>query len=147
MEVSMRWMKRADMDAVKAIHLMAGDGRHPRFIEEEVNKSNLICLVAEAAGRIVAFMFYEMRPTMIKMTYVAVDPTFRRKGVGKALIARLISKLNDKRSRLVLFVSEYNLELQLFLKGVGFKAVQVRRTDEGNSEYKFQYELNSVVVV
>ena len=81
------------------------------------------------------------------MTYVAVDPTFRRKGVGKALIARLISKLNDKRSRLVLFVSEYNLELQLFLKGVGFKAVQVRRTDEGNSEYKFQYELNSVVVV
>lgn len=147
MEISLRWMRRDDLDAVRGIHLMVGNSRPSGFIEEEAKKSNSVCIVAEAAGRIVAFMFYELRPKMIKMTYLAVDPTFRRKGAGRALVTRLISKLNEKRNRLVFFVSEYNLDLQLFLKGVGFKAVQVRLGDEGGSEYKFQYELSGVVVV
>jgi [ribosomal protein S18]-alanine N-acetyltransferase len=146
MEVSLRWMKRADLDVVRGIHLMVGDSRPSEFIEEEVKKSNSVCIVAEAAGRIVAFMFYEMRPTMIKMTYIAVDPTFKRKGVGTALVSKLISKLNEKRSRLVFFVSEYNLDVQLFLRDLGFKAVQVKPREGGGCDYKFQYELNKMVI-
>lgn len=147
MEISLRWMKRSDLDVVRAIHLMAGDYRPSEFIEEEIKKSNSVCIVAEAADRIVAFMFYEMRPTMIKMTYLAVDPTFKRKGVGSALVSKLISKLSEKRNRLVFFVSEYNLEIQLFLRDLGFKAIQVRpREDGGGCDYKFQYELNKMVI-
>ncbi len=147
MEISLRWMRKADADAVKAIQIMADPLSPEDFLDNEINKSNSICMVAETGGKVVGYVFYEIRPTKLKITHLAVDIAFRRKGVGRAMISKLFSKLTEKRSKLFVFVSEYGLDLQLFLRDLGFTAVQIINGREGHSEYKFTYELKQLVIV
>jgi len=53
----------------------------------------------------------------------------------------LTAKLNGKRSKIELSVSEYNLGAQLFLRSKGFRAVSVVDAGEGSSDYRFLYRL------
>ncbi len=70
----------------------------------------------------------ERSETPLHLLSLAVEPESRRRGVGKALVDKLIAKLAEGRRNTILTeVRERNLAAQLFFRAQGFRAVRVLR--------------------
>ena len=126
-KVNIRWMLRRDMKEVLEIE---SDCFEFAWDEDDfmqcLQQRNCIGMVAEYQGRVVGFMIYELQKTKIHLLNVATLKEFRRKGVGAQLVAKLIAKLgNQRRSRIILEVRETNLPAQLFLRSLGFLAIDI----------------------
>jgi [ribosomal protein S18]-alanine N-acetyltransferase len=119
-----RWMIRADMETVLAIESNSFD--YPWTAEElrsVLRARNCIGAVAELRKQVLGYMVYELHENRIHLLNIAVDPQFRRQGVGSALLNRLIDKLSQQRRReVVLEVRDPNVAAQLWLRHNGFIA-------------------------
>jgi ribosomal-protein-alanine N-acetyltransferase len=100
-------------------------------------------MVAEYDERVVGFMIYELHKNRIHVLNFAVEPSFRRKGVGSQMLAKLVGKLStQRRNRIMLEVRETNLDAQLFFRSNGFRAVSVLHSyydDTPEDAYVMQY--------
>jgi ribosomal protein S18 acetylase RimI-like enzyme len=142
-EIETRWMKRSDSAAAITIANACGDKMDEKRMDRLVSKTGVVCMVAEVDGRVVGLMAYDLsKVSKINILKIAVEDQSRRMGVGSALVDLVTSKLNKKRSKIELVVSEYNVGAQLFLRSMGFQAVSVVKIDEGSSDYRFMYRLN-----
>jgi len=107
-------------------------------------------LVIEVDNKIIAFLIYEVRRRSIQLINLGVRPDVRRKGLGSKLIKKLISYMVDSDcSKLRVEMRETNLDAQLFLNSLGFKATAVVRghfTDTGEDMYQMSFDLSSVPV-
>ncbi len=84
---------------------------------------------------IVGYMIYELHKSKLHFLNFAVNPEFRRRGVGKQMVEKLVNKLSDqRRNEIVIEVRESNLGAQLFFKKMGFKAVLVLRNHYDNTD-------------
>lgn len=119
-----RWMKQVDMPCVNRISNQSFlDAWAKDQFTTYLTCSNVIGKVAVLKGYVVGYMFYELHPGLINLTQIAVDPIYRRTGIGKQLLDNLKSKLSLlRRNRIYVDVSEYNLDAQLWLRDSGFKA-------------------------
>lgn len=150
MKVHIRWMIRRDTPEVMAIDAKS----YPTaWTEEEflamLRRRNVIGMVAEHGDAVVGFMIYELRKTEILVSRFAVDPDFRRRGVGRAMVAKLVSKLDPRRRRrLRTAVRETDLGGQRFLKATGWTAYHVERDgfDVGCDAYNFELRAETVDV-
>lgn len=150
LKVHVRWQLRRDMPAVLKIE--AASHEHP-MREDEVleilRRRNCIGMAAECDGLVVAHMIYELHRDRVHVLDFAVDPEFRRRGVGEQMMDKLKFKLrHDRRRKLTLTVRETYLGGLLFLKKMGFKAVGVRRgefEDSGEDGYDLEYAVESAV--
>ena len=148
--VHIRWMIRRDMPEVLAIEHASFE--YP-WCEEEflrvLRQRNCIGMVAEYGERIVGFMIYELHRNKIHVLDFASHPDFRRRGIGRQMIAKLVGKLStQRRSRIALYLRETNLPAQLFFRVVGFRAMEVVREhypDTGEDAYSMQYHLDESV--
>ena len=108
-----------------------------------LRQRNCIGMVAEHEERVVGFMIYELHKTRLHVLNFAVHPDFRRRGVGEAMVQKLISKLSQqRRNRILLEVRETNLAAQLFFRTAGFRAISVLRDfyeDTTEDAYLMQY--------
>src|SRR5690348_7870597 len=116
--VHIRWMIRRDMPEVLAIEHASFE--YP-WCEEEflrvLRQRNCIGMVAEHGEQIVGFMIYELHRNKIHVLDFAAHPEFRRRGVGRQLVAKLVGKLSSqRRNRIALYVRETNLAAQLFFR-------------------------------
>src|SRR5262249_39723921 len=106
---------------------------------------NCIGMVAEQADKVVGYMIYELHKTKLHIVNLAVHPTWRRRGVGRQMVAKLVSKLSShRRTRISLEVRETNLAAQLFFRALEFLAIKVARgyyDDTGEDAYLMQYQL------
>ena len=85
-----------------------------------------ICVVAELDGSVEGFAVYDLLPKMIRLVNFAVCPTIRRRGIGSAMLSKLVAKLTPgRRSRLEATVRETNLGAQKVFASQGFRAVRV----------------------
>ena len=127
--VHIRWMIRRDMPAVLAIESQSFE--FPWSEEEFVRclrQRNCIGMVAEWCDQVVGFMIYELHKNRLHILNFAVDPESRRRGVGRCMTDKLISKLShDRRNRIMLEVRETNLDAQIFFRSLGFRAISVLR--------------------
>ncbi len=74
------------------------------------------------------FMIYELHKSMLRILNFAVGTDYRRCGIGRQMVQRLIDKLSQQRRReIVLEVRETNVPAQLFFAENGFRAVTVLR--------------------
>jgi ribosomal-protein-alanine N-acetyltransferase len=145
--VHIRWMIRRDMPEVLGIE-------HTSFefpwCEEEflrvLRQRNCIGMVAEYGERIVGFMIYELHRNRIHVLDFATHSEFRRHGVGRQMVSKLVGKLSSqRRNRIVICVRETNLAAQLFFRVVGFRAMEVIREhfqDTGEDAYGMLYHLD-----
>jgi ribosomal-protein-alanine N-acetyltransferase len=127
--VHIRWMIRRDMPEVLAIERasFACPWEAEDFIER-LRQRDCIGMVSERDGRIVGYMIYSLRPKHLHIQNFAVDPTYRRQGVGRQMAAKLESKLtHERRTRIILEVGERNVGAQKFFSACGFRATQVLR--------------------
>ncbi len=144
--VHIRWMIRRDMPEVLAVE-------HASFefpwCEEEflrvLRQRNCIGMVAEYGEQVVGFMIYELHKNRLQLLDIATHPEFRRMGVGRQMVAKLVGKLsNHRRTRIALHVRETNLCAQYFYGAQGFRATGVAREffpDTGEDAYPMQYVL------
>jgi ribosomal-protein-alanine N-acetyltransferase len=149
--VHIRWMIRRDMPEVLAIEHASFE--YP-WCEEEflrvLRQRNCIGMVAEHGERIVGFMIYELHRSKIHLLDFATHSDFRRRGVGRQMIAKLVGKLSSqRRNRIALQVRETNLPAQLFYRVVGFRATEVERehyADTGEDGYTMLYHLDESLI-
>ena len=143
--VHIRWMIRRDMPEVLAIE-------HASFefpwCEEDflrcLRQRNCIGMVAEHGERIVGFMIYELHRNKIHVLDFATHPEFRRHGVGRQMVAKLVGKLSrQRRNRIALFVRETNLPAQFFFRVVGFRRRGDPRTLPGQRRGRLHHALPS----
>jgi [ribosomal protein S18]-alanine N-acetyltransferase len=149
--VHIRWMIRRDMPEVLAIEHASFE--YP-WCEEEflrvLRQRNCIGMVAEHGERIVGFMIYELHRNKIHVLDFGTHCDFRRRGVGRQMVAKLVGKLStQRRNRIGLHVRETNLPAQLFFRVLGFRAMEVVRehfADTGEDAYGMQYYLDESVL-
>ena len=142
--VHIRWMIRRDMAEVLDIERHSFE--FPWFEEDFIRclrQRNCIGMVAECGEQVVGFMIYELHKTRLHILNFAVAPEFRRRGVGRQMIEKLLGKLSSQRRvRITLEVRETNLQAQLFFKTAGFRAVTVLRAyyeDSPEDAYLMQF--------
>lgn len=144
--VQIRWMIRRDMPEVVWIEHMSHE--FPWCEDDFVRclrQRNCIGMVAESEERILGFLVYELLDDKLHILNMAVHPAYRRRGVGRQLVNRIIAKLSHhRRNRITLGVRETNLGAQLFFRSCGFRAVKVLRAhypDTDEDAYWFEYRL------
>jgi ribosomal-protein-alanine N-acetyltransferase len=98
--------------------------------EEQIVKwlraRNCIGMVAERDHRVVGYMIYDLHKTHFKLVRFAVHPSFRKIGVGSAMIRKLKSKMSATRRQFIgVTVPEDRLEIQQFFRRHGFLAGRV----------------------
>lgn len=150
LRTQIRWLIRRDMEEVLAAERASFE--FP-WTEEEflscLRQRNCIGTVAELDHEIVGFMIYELHQSMLRILNFAVAPRFRRRGVGRQMVQRLIDKLSQQRRReIVLEVRETNLSAQLFFAQCGFRALSVLRNhydDTLEDAYYMRYSLRNSV--
>lgn len=142
--VHIRWMIRRDMAEV--LEIERNSFEFPWFEEDFIRclrQRNCIGMVAEHGERVVGFMIYELHKTRLHVLNFAVSDDVRRRGVGRQMIEKLVSKLSSqRRTRISLEVRETNLHAQLFFRSVGFRATTVLRAfyeDSPEDAYLMQY--------
>ncbi len=149
--VHIRWMIRRDMPEVLAIEHASFE--YP-WCEEEflrvLRQRNCIGMVAEYGERVVGFMIYELHKNKLHVLDFATHPEFRRTGIGRQMLAKLVGKLSShRRTRIALSVRETNLSAQLFFRIQGFRAMEVIRehfADTGEDAYLMNYLLDESVL-
>jgi [ribosomal protein S18]-alanine N-acetyltransferase len=152
--VHIRWMIRRDMNEVL-------DAEQESFefpwCEDDfircLRQRNCIGMVAEYDDKVVGFMIYELHKTRLHVMNFAVAREFRRRGVGRQMLAKLVGKLShQRRTRIMLEVRETNLPAQVFFRSEGFRAVSVLRdfyddTTEDAYLMQFRYRPTEAEVV
>jgi ribosomal-protein-alanine N-acetyltransferase len=141
-EFHVRWMISRDMPDVLETERRSFD--YP-WTEEDflrvLRQRNMIGMVAERGERVVGFMIYILEKKKLHVSNFAVHPDWRRKGVGQAMVERLVSKLSShRRTRITLHTSEQNLGDQKFFRAMGFLALRVERgfyAESGEDAYYF----------
>lgn len=147
-QVQIRWLIRRDMAEVLEIE------RHSfefAWTEEDflcsLRQRNCIGMIAESAGEILGFMVYELHKDNLKIANFAVHQSFRRQGVGTAMVNRLVDKLSQqRRKRIVLELRETNMQAALFFRSQRFVAYAVLRgfyEDTGEDAYSMRFSLNA----
>lgn len=148
LKVHIRWMLRRDIPEVLNIEKECFEfpWSEDDFIRC-LRQRNCIGMVAEHDEKVVGFMIYELPKTKIHLLNIATAVQYRRQGVATQMAAKLVSKLaNQRRNKIVLEVRETNLNAQLFLRDVGFKAVSVLKNfyEESHEDaYSMQYRANT----
>lgn len=142
--MQIRWMIRRDMPEVLAIETLCFD---LPWVEDDfvrcLRQRNCIGMVCEEDQKVKGFMIYELYKERLALLNLGVPPAFRRMGIGTSMIDKLKGKLSDqRRNKIILSVSEDNLDGQLFFANQGFIAVSVDRNfyENGRDAYNFVYD-------
>lgn len=147
--MNIRWMIRGDMPTVMAIEQQSFDApwSEEEFIRR-LRKRNCIGLVAESEGQVVGFVLYDLHKGRLALGRIAVHPSSRRHGVGKAMMDKLKAKLcPEGRNRITVNVHEANLSAQLFFSRQGMRATGVLRGHFGEQDaYAMMWRLQSEVM-
>ena len=109
--VHIRWMIRRDMpEVLNAEQLSFAYAWAEEDFLRCLRQRNCIGMVAEQGERVVGFMIYELHKAKLHILNFAVNPGYRRHGVGIQMVAKLVSKLSShRRTRITLEVRETNL--------------------------------------
>lgn len=132
MRVHQRWLIQRDFPEVLAIDR---DGFDPPWTEEEfltrLRQRTTIGMIAESLdpteGKhwcpVVGFFIYTLHEHHVELHRIAVAPRYRRRGVGRAMLAKLNEKLSaHRRTSAMLSVPDDNLNAHLWLRACGWWA-------------------------
>lgn len=150
-ETTVRWMVRGDLIDVQAID--AGSFDDPldgTALHRLTTRRRHVALVADlgelppsphpwsrlqpAWAGPVGYVVFEMWTSRIVVRRLAVSPDHRRLGVGESLLRAVMAKVGPRRPAATFPVSDRNLSAQLWLRALGWRAVEVVE-----DEYRFQW--------
>lgn len=97
-------------------------------LREELNNGNARFFVATCNNTVAGYVGAHNVVGEVYITNVAVKPEFRRKGIGKTLVAHLVDVCNTQGAEFVtLEVRKSNESAKSLYEKLGFKAVGTRK--------------------
>lgn len=143
-QVHVRWMIKRDIPEVLGISDQSYEFPwSEKKLIYYLRRRNCIGLVAEYQEQVAGFMLYELYHTWLHVSNFAVAAECRRCSVGRQIIVKLINRQPPKRhNRIRIEVREGNLAAQLFLRQIGFRAVNILPDwyeDNNEDAYLMQY--------
>ena len=129
LDVRVRWMIRNDYAAVQRIENVSfPQPWTPEELADLMRQDDTYGLVADVGLGPVGFVLYRTMGRVTAIENLAVDPLYRRSGIGSALVRKITSRLCSlKREVAVARVVETNLPAHLFFKACGFRATSVQK--------------------
>ncbi len=99
--------------------------------------------LVEEDGEVLGYLFYEINNASFSLLNCAVSPFARRRGAGTLLLRELISRLGETRKEISCVVRESNVQAQVFLRSLGFRAQWVMKgfySDSKEDAYKMSFQ-------
>jgi [ribosomal protein S18]-alanine N-acetyltransferase len=93
----------------------------------ELSKPAGVCLAALRDGEMLGYLICSRYDTVWHIMNVAVDPARRREGIGSALLADLLRRIDGRGARFTLEVRESNVGAIELYKRFGFAPAGRRR--------------------
>ncbi len=127
-DISLRLMERGDVLAVAALERECfTDAWSENMILEELENELCDMYVAEISGNVVGYAGVQMILDEGYITNVAVTATQRRRGIGRALVGKLVDSAKEKKlSFITLEVRRSNESAIALYESFGFKLEGVR---------------------
>jgi ribosomal-protein-alanine N-acetyltransferase len=127
--MEIRPMLLADLDEVLPIESVSFPSPWSRELyEAELKRPMARYFSALDGGRVVGYMGYWEVPGEAHVITLAVDPAFRRRGVGRALIGHCMGWASRRGATLAtLEVREGNAAGRALYESAGFRTVAIRR--------------------
>jgi ribosomal protein S18 acetylase RimI-like enzyme len=143
MNVTVRRMRTQDAENVlwidEKITGTPNEAQWESRIIDQMTRNPLGCLVAEAEGKVVGFIFGEIRgwefaiPKSGWIEIVGVDPEYHGKGVARALIEKLhVYFRNHNVERVMTMVNWNDPGLVSFFRAVGFERSEFIILEKGS---------------
>jgi ribosomal-protein-alanine N-acetyltransferase len=139
-------MALADLDVVMAIERTSF--KHPwssHFFLEELQVACARSILAQISGKIVAYVLFWLLPDEVDIHNIAVHTSFRRQGIGQALLRQVVAEARNRNSsRLTLEVRVSNIAAQKLYESVGFVSTGLRKgyySDDGEDAVLMALEL------
>ncbi|MBK5096022.1 MAG: GNAT family N-acetyltransferase [Deltaproteobacteria bacterium] len=143
MSITVRRMHNQDAEAVLRIdEKITGTPNEAQWesrIIDQMTRNPLGCLVAEAEGKVVGFIFGEIRgwefaiPKSGWIEIVGVDPEYHGKGVARVLIEKLhVYFRNHNVERVMTMVNWNDPGLVSFFRAVGFERSEFIILEKGS---------------
>jgi ribosomal-protein-alanine N-acetyltransferase len=92
----------------------------------ELSKPSGICLAAEVERELVGYLVCSRYDTVWHLMNIAVEPDWRRRGIGSALLQALLERVGDD-AQVTLEVRRSNQGAVVLYEQFGFRSVGVRR--------------------
>lgn len=139
-------MTSADLDAVMAIEKASfAYPWSPRFFLQELQVECARSFLAEVNGRIVGYILFWLLVDAIDIHNVAVHSEFRRRGIGRLLLDKVILEARRRGStRVTLEVRRSNVVAQRLYESIGFVTTGIRKgyySDDGEDALAMALQL------
>ncbi len=127
--VHLRAMSPSDIDQIMVIERASFTSPwSARFFLEEIRVSYSKSILAEIDGRVIAYIVYWQLPTDVDIHNLAVNPDFRRRGIGQGLLTATIDHARERQlNRVTLEVRQSNRIAQRLYESLGFQPKGLRR--------------------
>jgi [ribosomal protein S18]-alanine N-acetyltransferase len=145
--VQFRPMTTADLDEVMLIERTSF--RFPwsaGFFRQELQVACARSILAEVEGKIVGYVLFWLLPGAIDVHNIAVHVDYRRRGIARMLLGRVVHQARDQSVvRVMLEVRKSNLPAQKLYQAMGFLTTGIRKgyySDNGEDALAMTLELN-----
>lgn len=141
-------MTPADLDQVLSIERTSF--AYPwstRFFLQELQAECARSLLAQIGERVVGYVLFWILPDHVDIHNVAVHSSFRRRGIGRALLEQVIRDARRLNStKVTLEVRKSNMPAQKLYHSMGFVATGLRKgyySDDGEDALTMVLELKA----
>lgn len=146
--IRFRPLTTADMDEIMEIERSAY--RFPwsqGFFLQELQVACARSVLAEVDGKIIGYVLFWLLPGTIDIHNLATHANYRRRGVGRRLLGRVLGQAKAQSiGRVTLEVRKSNLGAQKLYESMGFLATGLRKgyyCDDGEDALAMTLELTS----
>jgi ribosomal-protein-alanine N-acetyltransferase len=138
--VRLRPLRLADLDQVMKIERASFSSPWSyRFFMEELKAPCAHSLLAEVEEHVVGYIVYWILPHEVDVHNVAVERSYRRRGIGRLLLQSVIDEAeHDSLERVTLEVRKSNQPAQLLYERLGFTTRGIRKgyySDNGEDAF------------
>lgn len=144
----LRRMNPSDLDEVIAIE--RDSFSYPwsyRFFLQELKVSCARSLLAVLGGKTVGYIIYWLLPSEVDIHNLAVNPVYRRRGIGRFLLEAVLDEARQNAcGRVTLEVRKSNAAAQRLYQSLGFVAQGIRKgyySDNGEDAVVMTLEFSS----
>jgi [ribosomal protein S18]-alanine N-acetyltransferase len=142
-----RPMTTADLDEVMLIERSSFRFPwSPGFFRQELQVACARSVLAEIDGKIVGYVLFWLLPGAIDIHNIAVHADYRRRGIARMLLGRVIDEARHRSAlKVMLEVRKSNVPAQKLYESMGFLTIGIRKgyySDDGEDALAMTLNLN-----